>query len=163
MHAMNSGVRPPSHHTLHTPPLAGAGTGCCTRSSPIMRRRCAALALTMVIPFRVDRLDQGPGISTGRRTLDAPPVRFECGYLVCHKSGGNFYPPKFPAAPNKSITRVTYGVCHFAYTKLRYHSPQAAAKLSVRCSSGTPPIIHTAFCSPEDSAMKLSPPSTTST
>ncbi len=28
---------------------------------------------------------------------------------------------------------------------------------------GPPPIIHAAFCKPDDSAMKFSPPSTTST
>ena len=38
----------------------------------------------------------------------------------------------------------------------------AADRLSVRCSSGTPPRRHSAACSPVDSAMKLSPPTITS-
>ena len=37
-----------------------------------MRTRCAALALTMVIPFRVDRLDQGPGLAPVAAPLKSP-------------------------------------------------------------------------------------------
>lgn len=40
-----------------------------------MRKRCAALALIMVIPFRVNRIDQGPGIAPVAAP-DAVLVRF---------------------------------------------------------------------------------------
>jgi hypothetical protein len=44
-----------------------------------MRRRRASSALTMVIPFRVNRIDQGPEISTGRRTFRATSHSAEVG------------------------------------------------------------------------------------
>ena len=44
----------------------------------------------------------------------------------------------------------------------RPRSAKATARLSVRCSSGTPPSCQRAFCSPADRAAKLSPPRTTS-
>jgi hypothetical protein len=43
----------------------------------------------MVTPFRVDRLDQGPGISTGCRTLSATSLEIERDRVLCVIAGSS--------------------------------------------------------------------------